>query len=98
MRSLNMALISAAITLATLLSALGAMAIPASATSDEDPASKGLEKADDNVHENAPQNDVKFHEGTCQGGHTTEALEEIASCDEPPITDPGNSDDHRNDD
>jgi hypothetical protein len=88
---------AAVLAVATVLTA-GLAVLPSYATTDEDPASNGLEIADRKVHENAPQNDVTFHEGTCQGGHTTEALEEIASCDELPITDPGNSDDHRNDD
>jgi hypothetical protein len=67
-----------------------------SLATSEDPASKGLEEADDNVHENAPDQDIEFHEGTCQGGHTTEALEDLGGCDI--LSDPGNSDDNRNDD
>jgi hypothetical protein len=44
---------------------------------------------------------VRFHVGTCQGGRSTEEFEEAVpgGCDnEDVITDPGNSDDHRNGD
>ena len=61
---------------------------------NKDNADKGLETADDNVHDHALQNDKTFHEGLCQGGHTTDAL---GTCDNPIISDPGNSDDHRQD-
>jgi hypothetical protein len=52
--------------------------------------------ADANVHENTPggfagDQDVRYHEGTCQGGSTHPA------CGLPIITDPGNSDTHRQD-
>ena len=67
----------------------------------KDNAQDGLNKADDNVHENAPQNDVTFHEGLCQGGHSTDVLDQITDgegCNaNPPITDPGNSDENRQD-
>lgn len=55
--------------------------------------SSGLETADENVHENTgpvSQQDVRFHEGLCQGGHTTEALEGLGGCDI--LSAPGNSD------
>ena len=53
--------------------------------------------ADENVHENTPggfagKQDRAYHEGTCQGGS------DHPVCDNPIITDPGNSDDHRQDD
>ena len=53
--------------------------------------------ADENVHENTPggfggKQDQAYHEGTCQGGSDSPA------CDLDIITDPGNSDDHRQDD
>jgi hypothetical protein len=61
----------------------------------------GLEKADNNIHENAPQNDVTIHEGLCQGGHSTDALDDLNptpgenGCEnENIISDPGNSDGH----
>ncbi len=45
----------------------------------------GLETADKKIHENTDstpqhlsQQDLNFHVGTCQGGHTTQALNEIA--------------------
>ena len=71
----------------------------ATQASAEKPDITGLEKADRNIHENTgstPDNpskqDLKFHEGTCQGGHTTEALEGLGGCDILP--EPGNSGDH----
>jgi hypothetical protein len=77
------------------------MASPVVAQPEKDNAQDGLNKADDNVHENAPQNDVTFHEGLCQGGHSTDVLDDITGgegCDaNPPITDPGNSDENRQD-
>ena len=60
--------------------------------------SNGLEKADENVHDNTgpvSDQDIRFHEGTCQGGHTTDVLEGLGGCDI--LTDPGNSDDNRKD-
>ena len=53
--------------------------------------------ADENVHENTPgefggDQDVRYHEGTCQGGSDS------AACDFDTITEPGNSDDLREDD
>ena len=57
----------------------------------------GLDKADVNVHENTPggfagKQDINHHEGTCQGGHDVHIPD---GCDNALITDPGNSDDHR---
>jgi hypothetical protein len=47
--------------------------------------SNGLEIADENIHTNThstPQDlskqDLNFHVGTCQGGHSTAALDQIA--------------------
>jgi hypothetical protein len=65
---------------------------------DKSSGSNGLEKADDKVHENTgpvSDQDIKFHEGLCQGGHSTEALDNLGGCDI--LSDPGNSDDNRND-
>jgi hypothetical protein len=59
----------------------------------------GFERADCEVHENTgpvSDQDINFHEGTCQGGHTSEALEGLGGCEI--LTPPGNSDDNRNDD
>jgi hypothetical protein len=71
---------------------------------DKDDASNGLEEADPKVHDNTPgefggDQDRRFHEGLCQGGHTTDALEGAGGCEdnEPLITDPGESDDNRQD-
>ncbi len=63
--------------------------------------SNGLERADENVHENTgglSEQDFRFHEGICQGGHSTEALDEVTKgvgCDA--LDPPGNSGDHRQD-
>jgi hypothetical protein len=68
------------------------------ASAGKDSASKGLEKADVQVHEHTgpvSKQDIRFHEGTCQGGHTTKALEDLGGCDI--LTKPGNSDNHRQD-
>ncbi len=82
--------------------AIGATTSLATQASADKPDKTGLEKADEKVHENTgstPENpsdqDVRFHEGTCQGGHTTDVLESIGGCGA--LTDPGNSDDHRQD-
>ena len=66
---------------------------------DKSSGQNGLDKADENVHDTpggfAGKQDLKFHEGTCQGGHPVDIPE---GCDNDLITDPGNSDDNRNDD
>jgi hypothetical protein len=53
----------------------------------------GIETADENIHENtgavSPQ-DVRFHEGLCQAGITTTALESLGGCSI--LTAPGQSD------
>ena len=77
--------IAAAMVIATV-----SVAIPASA--DKSSASEGVEKADDKVHENTgavSDQDVRFHEGLCEGGITTEALENLGGCDI--LTPPGES-------
>lgn len=61
------------------------------------PDKTGLEKADQNIHENTgppvpSDQDIRFHEGTCQGGHTTEALEGLGGCDA--LSGPGESENH----
>jgi hypothetical protein len=66
------------------------LTIPISA--DKGDASKGIEKADDKVHENTgpvSDQDVKFHEGLCEADITTEALEDLGGCDI--LTPPGES-------
>ncbi|MGI8719376.1 MAG: hypothetical protein ACR2KF_02520 [Nitrososphaeraceae archaeon] len=76
--------------------AVASTSIATQASADQ-PDKTGLERADEKVHENTgstPENpsdqDIRFHEGTCQGGHTTEVLESIGGCDI--LSDPGNSD------
>jgi hypothetical protein len=66
---------------------------------DKNHADDGLNNADRKVHENTgstpeepSKQDLKFHEGTCQGGHTTDVLDSIGGCDILP--EPGNSGDH----
>jgi hypothetical protein len=74
-------LLTAIVTAITAISTLSSTAL-----ADKSSGSKGLEKADENVHTHTPgglkgQQDVNFHVGTCQGGHTTEALNTIGGCD-----------------
>jgi hypothetical protein len=63
----------------------------------------GLDKADENVHENTPgeltgPQDKVFHEGLCQGDLSTTVVEDNGGCDGPlGLTDPGESDNHRQD-
>ena len=73
--------------------------VPADAErkNEECSGKSGFDRADCNVHENTPgefagDQDIRFHEGTCQGGRDHPA------CDLAIITEPGNSDDHRQDD
>lgn len=75
------------------------MIVPAAAQGEQrNHASAGLEIADRNVHEGtgsgttpetlSPQ-DVRFHQGLCQGGHETQAVRDIlGSCANVPP--PGN--------
>ena len=70
-------------TLASIMTAITTVSVPASA--DKSSGSNGLEKADQNVHNNTPggfggQQDLNFHVGTCNGGHTTAALNSIGGC------------------
>ena len=66
------------------------------ASADKSSGSNGLEKADKNVHDNTgglgSGPDLKFHEGTCQGGHSTDALDNLGGCDILP--EPGESGNH----
>jgi len=79
------------------IGATTSLATPALA--DKSSGDNGLDKADVNVHENTPggfagQQDIRHHEGTCQGGHEVHITD---GCDNALITDPGNSDNHRQD-
>lgn len=83
--------------------AVGIPSLGTAAFADKSDASKGTEVADPKVHENTgstPEDpsdqDIRFHEGMCQGDLTTEVLESIGGCDA--LSDPGESDDNRNDD
>jgi len=70
---------------ASLVIAMVPMAVPVSA---EDHARGGLDKADKNVHDNTgglSDQDIRFHEGTCQGGHSTTVLDNLlGGCDNVP--------------
>jgi hypothetical protein len=93
----TLVLVAVLVTAVTTISTLSPMAL---AAKPSNPGSSGLERADQNVHENtggpgSPQ-DIRFHEGTCQGGHSTAALGP-SGCNNPLITAPGNSDTHRQD-
>jgi hypothetical protein len=53
-------------------------------TAQVDPARQGLDRADRNIHENTDSTpgdlssqDVRFHQGICQGGHSTTVLDQI---------------------
>lgn len=79
--------------------AIGTTFVTTQALADKSSASNGLDKADENVHENTPEEfagkqDLKFHEGTCQGEHPVAIPD---GCDNALITDPGESDDNRQD-
>ncbi|HEX7274265.1 MAG TPA: hypothetical protein VF248_01495 [Nitrososphaeraceae archaeon] len=79
--------------------AIGALSATNLVLADKSSGSNGLEKADDKVHENTgpvSDQDIKFHEGLCQGGHSTEALDNLGGCNI--LSDPGESDENRNDD
>jgi hypothetical protein len=78
---------------ASMVTATTTMFVPALAAKDS--GSIGLEKADPKVHENTPggpvgQQDVNFHVGLCQGGHSTAALEQAfpGGCSNPEIPSP----------
>jgi hypothetical protein len=72
-----------------LLAAIGTVMTAASALTtvalaDKSSGSNGLETADKKIHENThsspgdlSQQDVNFHVGTCQGGHSTKALNDL---------------------
>jgi hypothetical protein len=84
--------------IATAVTTISTLAPAALADKNHECSGSGFERADCNVHENTgpvSKQDVRFHEGTCQGGHTTKALEGLGGCDA--LSKPGNSDDHRQD-
>jgi hypothetical protein len=100
-KAIFMGLVIGAIAIAMVVAGSSSV-IPASA--DKESAQDGLNNADENVHDNTgplSKQDFAFHEGICQGGHSTDVLDEVTGgegCDSDAISDPGNSDDNRQDD
>ena len=101
-KTILMGVIIGAIAIAMVV-ASSSLVMPASAGKDN--AREGLDKADENVHDNtelASNQDVRFHEGLCQGGHSTSVLDTLDGCegakDQGIIGEPGESDDNRQDD
>ena len=98
-----MGVIIGAIAIAMVV-ASSSLVMPASAGKDN--AQDGLNNADEKVHENTDstpddlsEQDIRFHEGICQGGHSTDVLDEITGgegCGA--LGDPGKSDENRQDD
>jgi len=87
--------------LATMLMVVVALAsIGTTATAFAKETPPGIaEHADENVHNIAgtgSQQDVRFHEGLCQAGISTEALGP-QGCDNQLLSDPGASDNRRQD-
>lgn len=79
---------------AAMVIAIVPMAVPV--TADKSSAQDGLNEADEKVHDKTPgefagDEDIRFHEGTCQGGHPVDIPE---GCDNDLITEPGESEDH----
>jgi hypothetical protein len=71
-----------------LIVALGT--IGTTATAFAQTFNPGIELADELVHEFAPEADIPFHQGLCEAGITTEALEELGGCEIlPPIGETG---------
>jgi hypothetical protein len=77
--------ISTVVAIATLV-LLGTGTI-APVSAQVDPARGGLDRADVNVHENTgstpgdlSRQDIRFHQGTCQGGHSTTVLDTLSGC------------------
>jgi hypothetical protein len=76
--------------------AVATTSIATMASADKSSASNGLDEADENVHEKTPEGfagdqDIRFHEGTCQGGHPVDIPE---GCGNDLITGPGESENH----
>jgi hypothetical protein len=81
-----MKIIAIFLILAAIVTAITAVSTMSSAAlASKTSGSNGLETADENVHTNTPggpkgQQDINFHTGTCQGGHTTEVLQSLGGC------------------
>jgi hypothetical protein len=87
-------ILAATILIIMALVTIGTSTVPAFAQKQP----PGIETADEKVHENTgavSEQDKRFHEGLCQGGITTEALEDLGGCDI--LTAPGSSDEVRQD-
>jgi|SRR5918994_500663 hypothetical protein len=96
------AIITAVLLTAAALTITTTMSLPvASAQDKKENAQDGLNEADENVHTNTgdlSDQDFAFHEGICQGGHSTDVLDEVtkgAGCDA--LDPPGESGDNRQD-
>jgi hypothetical protein len=66
---------------ASMVTAITTMSIPALAAKSS--ASHGLNIADQNIHQNTgalSKQDLNFHVGTCQGGHSTAVLDSLGGC------------------
>jgi Zn-dependent alcohol dehydrogenase len=64
------------------------------AQAQKESAREGLDTADERVHDNTEfgsDQDVRFHEGLCQGGHSTTELDRLDGCNTSIITEPGKS-------
>jgi hypothetical protein len=105
-KTMFMGLVIGAIAIA-MVAAGSSSVIPVTAQqNNKDNAQGGLNNADDNVHDNAggpnaelgSDQDVRFHEGLCQGGHSTSALDCEDAKEQGIIGEPGNSDENRQDD
>src|ERR671918_2663893 len=97
-KTIFMGLVIGAIAIA-MVAAGSSSVIPVTAqSSNKDNAQDGLNNADENEHDNTgDKQDFAFHEGTCQGGHSTDVLDEnFGGCGA--LGDPGKSDDNRQDD
>jgi hypothetical protein len=63
----------------TLVATIG-IPMTTAAFAQEDPARGGLDQADRNVHDRTGLGgdvDTRFHEGLCQGGHSTTAVDTL---------------------
>jgi hypothetical protein len=107
-KTIFMGLVIGAIAIAMVAAGFSSVIPVTAQSSNKDNAQDGLNNADGNVHDNAggpnadlgSDQDVRFHEGLCQGGHSTNALDcenakEDGIIGEPSnsaVEEPGNSD------
>ena len=104
-KTILMGLVIGAIAIA-MVAAGSSSEIPVTAqSSNKDNAQDGLNNADDNVHDNTgdpagetgSDQDVRFHEGLCQGGHSTSALDCEDAKEQGIIGEPGESENRQDD-